>query len=107
MKRGHLYRVHRPATDPKHFRTYVVVSRQVLIDSRFSTVICAPVFTNGESLSTQVQIGVDEGMKHPSWIACDNLVSIEKSALTQYVGSLSSLKLSELNRALAIALGLG
>ena len=79
----------------------------MLIDSRFSTVICAPVFTNSESLSTQVQIGLDEGMKHPSWIACDNLVSIEKSALTQYVGSLSSLKLSELNRALAIALGLG
>jgi mRNA interferase MazF len=107
MKRGQLYRVHRPATDPKHFRTYVVVSRQVLIDSRFSTVICAPVFTDGHALSTQVQIGIDEGMKHPSWIACDNLVSIEKSALTQYVGSLSSLKLSELNRALAIALGLG
>jgi len=78
----------------------------VLLDSRFSTVICAPVFTGGQSLSTQVQIGVDEGMKHPSWIACDNLVSIEKSVLTQYVGSLSSSKLSELNRALAIALGL-
>ena len=78
----------------------------MLLDSRFSTVICAPVFTDGESLSTQVQIGVDEGMKHPSWIACDNLVSIEKSVLTQYVGSLSSSKVSELNRALAIALNL-
>lgn len=68
--------------------------------------ICAPVFTDGHALSTQVQIGIDEGMKHPSWIACDNLVSVEKSTLTQYVGSLSYSKLSELNRALAIALNL-
>jgi hypothetical protein len=48
----------------------------------------------------------DEGMKHPSWVMCDNLVSVQKSALKQYVGSLSYSKLSELNRALAIALNL-
>jgi len=84
----------------------VVVSRQVLIDSRFSTVICAPVFTSGEGLSTQVAVGADEGLKHSSWITCDNLVSLLKSDLTQYVGSLSPAKLSELNRALQMALGL-
>jgi len=106
MQRGDLYRVHRPASDPKSFRTYVVVSRPALIASRFSTVICAPVFTNGEGLSTQVSIGVDEGMKHSSWICCDGLVSVGKSSLTQYVGSLSSSKLVELNRALAAAVGL-
>jgi mRNA interferase MazF len=84
----------------------VVVSRQVLIDSRFSTVICAPVFTSGEGLSTQVAVGPDEGLKHASWIMCDNLVSLLKSDLTQYVGSLSPAKLSELNRALKMSLGL-
>jgi len=82
------------------------VSRSALIDSRFSTVICAPVFTNGEGLSTQVAIGPDEGIKHPSWIMCDNLVSVRKSELTDYVGSLSSSKLNELNEALKIALDL-
>ena len=106
MKRGQLYRVHPPGTDPKNFRTYVVVSRQILINSRFSTVICAPVYSRGEGLSTQIPVGIDEGMKHSSWIACDNLVSVEKSSLTQYVGSLSSSKLAELNRALQIALDL-
>jgi mRNA interferase MazF len=54
MKRGQLYRVHKPSGDPKTYRTFVIVSRQALIDSRFSTLICAPVFTNGEGLSTQV-----------------------------------------------------
>lgn len=104
MKRGELYRVHRPGGDPKQCRTFAIVSRQVLIDSRFSTVVCAPVFSNGEGLSTQVSVGPDEGLKHPSWIMCDNLVSLRKSGLTQLVGSLSPAKLLELDRALKLAL---
>ena len=106
MTRGELYRVHKPGGDPKQFRTFVIVSRQVLIDSRFSTVVCAPVFSAGEGLSTQVAIGPDEGMKHDSWIMCDNLVSLRKSDLTDYVGSLASAKIIELNRALKMAFDL-
>ena len=106
MRRGELYRVFKPGGDPKQYRTFVVVSRQALIDSRFSTVICAPVFTSGEALSTQVAVGQDEGLKHESWIMCDNLVSIRKSDLTQYVGSLSTRRLTELGRSLGMALGL-
>jgi mRNA-degrading endonuclease toxin of MazEF toxin-antitoxin module len=37
---------------------------------------------------------------------CDNLVSIRKSELTDYVGSLSSAKLAEVSQALRMALGL-
>ena len=106
MKRGELYRVYKPQGDPKLYRTFVVASRQVLIDSKFSTVICAPVFTSGQGLSSQVGVGADEGLKHPSWIMCDNLVSLRKSDLTHFVGSLSSAKLGALNRALAMALDL-
>ena len=104
MKRGQLYRVHKPSGDPKTYRTFVIVSRQALIDSRFSTLICAPVFTLGEGLSTQVLIDTAEGMKHRCWICCDNLVSLRKADLTHYVGALSPSKLVELNRALKMAL---
>lgn len=104
MKRGDLYRVYKPHGDPKSHRVFVVVSRQVLIESRFSTVICAPVFTTGEGLSTQVAVGPTEGLKHPSWVMCDNLVSLRKTDLTQFVGSLSGRKLVELNHALKMAL---
>jgi mRNA interferase MazF len=107
VRRGELYRVFKPGRDPKQYRILVIVSRPALIDSRFSTVICAPAFSKGEGLSTQVEIGPDEGIKHPSWIMCDNLVSIRKSDLTDYVGSLSSAKLTELNNALKMALDLG
>jgi mRNA interferase MazF len=106
VKRGDLYRVYKPRGDTKSHRVFVVVSRQVLIESRFSTVICAPVFTTGEGLSTQVAIGTTEGLKHYSWIMCDNLVSLRKADLTQYVGSLPIAKLLELNAALKMALDL-
>lgn len=98
--------MYKPGGDPKSYRTFVVVSRQVLIDSRFSTLICAPVFTRGEGLSTQVAVGRDEGLKHPSWIMCDNLVSLRKTDLTHYLGSLSPSKLAAMNRALRMALDL-
>ena len=92
--------------DPKRHRTFVVVSRQALIDSKFPSVICAPVFTSGQGLSTQVAVGTPEGLKHESWIMCDNLVSLRKRDLTHYLGQLSRAKSHELDRALRIALDL-
>ena len=85
---------------------FVVVSRQVLIDSRFSTLICAPVYSQRLGLSTQVDVGTEEGLKAESSIHCDELVSLPKSALTQYVGQLSVAKMAELGRALKAALDL-
>jgi mRNA interferase MazF len=107
MRRGELYRVHRPIGDPKPYRTFVVVSRQALIDSKYSTVVCAPVYSSGGGLSTQVPVGPDEGLKHDSWIMCDNLASVRKTELTQYVGSLAASRMTELDRALKMALELG
>lgn len=45
-------------------------------------------------------------MKHDSSIHADALMSIPKSMLTNYVGSLSPAKLQNLDQALAIALNL-
>ncbi len=107
MKRGDLYRVAKPAArDPKRFRVFVVVSRQVLIDSRFSTVVCAPVSSAHYGLSTQVAVGPDEGLKHDSSIQCDELVSLAKSALTHLVGHVPASRLGELDRALVAALAI-
>ena len=50
-------------------------------------------------------MGVKEGLKHPSAIRCDELVSILKTRLTDYVGSLSEEKFFALGQALSIALG--
>lgn len=106
MTRGELYRIRSPRGDPKRSRVYVVVSRQVLLDSMFSTVICAPVYTSRHGIATQVPVGPDEGLKHESAVHCDQLVSLPKSALTDYVGMLSESRSRELNQALAVALDL-
>jgi mRNA interferase MazF len=107
VKRGELHRVANPSTrDPKKFRVFVIVSRQVVIESRFSTVICAPIYSAYDGLSTQVPVGVDEGLKHDSSIHCDELVSLPKSVLTNFVGTLSGQKIHALNQALALALDL-
>jgi mRNA interferase MazF len=107
VRRGELYRVAKPsALDPKKFWVFVVVSRQVLIESRFSTVICAPIYSAYDGLSTQVLVGVEEGLKHESGVHCDELVSLPKSVLTHFIGSLSPQKIRELNEALRIALEL-
>ena len=105
MKRGDLYLVHKPSSkDPKKSRAFVVVSRQVLIDSKFSTVICAPIYSAYDGLSTQIKIGHEVGLKHDSSIHCDELISISKPLLTQYIGTLTSKQIDELNRALEVAL---
>ena len=107
MTRGDIYLVKKPTkADPKRQRAFVVVSRQVLIESGYATVICAPVYSKHSGLASQVSIGPEEGMKHLSAIHCDGLVSIRKSELTNYVGSLGSKKLSQLAAALRIALAI-
>jgi mRNA interferase MazF len=53
-----------------------------------------------------VAVGIDDGLKHDSAIHCDELVSLPKAVLTDYIGSLSVAKMAELDRALAVALGL-
>ena len=107
MRRGELYRVRKPSeSDPRKFRVFVIVSRQALIDSRFSTVTCAPVYSAYDGLSTQVPVGIAEGLKHDSSVHCDELVSLPKSALTNYVGMLDPEKLHMLRAALMRALQL-
>ena len=107
MKRGDVYLVKHPTRrDPKRQRPFVVVSRQVSLDSRFETAICAPIFSTRAGLVTQVPVGVDEGLKHDSAVHCDELVSLPKPALTDYVGSLRRVRVTQLDAALRAALAL-
>lgn len=107
MIRGEIYRLAPPpGSDPKRSRCYVIVSRQTLLDSKANKVICAPVNTAFVGLESQMLVGIDEGLKQASCVNCDQLVLIEKSRLTNYVGRLPSMKLRALRRALRVALEL-
>ena len=105
MKRGQLFLVQKGnSADAKKQRVFAIVSREYLVSSRYSSVICAPVYNRFDGLSTQVPVGVAEGLKHESAIHCDELLSLQKSLLTHFVGSLGEKKLRELEFALRVAL---
>jgi mRNA interferase MazF len=107
VRRGDFYRVRRPGGgDPRRSRVFAVVSREALIASSFSTVVCAPIFSQRLGLATQVDVGPAEGLKAPCSIHCDALVSLPKSALTDYVGALGPARTRALDQALRIALAL-
>lgn len=69
-------------------------------------VICAPIYTAYSGLATQVQVGIEEGLKHNSSVHCDELVSLPKAMLTHFIGSLKADKIAAINRALLVALEL-
>lgn len=105
MKRGELYRLRKPGgADPEISRVFAVVSRQACINSRFATVICVPMYSARHGLATQVPVGIDEGLNHESALHCDELLSLPKLRLTDFVGALSSDKVRDLDRALVAAL---
>jgi len=62
--------------------------------------------TEGQGLATQVAVGIEEGLKHESWIHCDNLRSVPKNELTHWVGTLPPGKMRKLDYALTVALDL-
>ena len=108
MKRGEVYRTRERVSErggKPGF--YVVVSRSFIASHEdVSTVICAPVYSEVLGLSTEVVLGPEDGLPHVSAVRCDFLTLMFKSKLTQFVGTLSPIKIAELNRALAYALEL-
>jgi mRNA interferase MazF len=106
MKRGQIYRVAHPNQEPNKFRDFAIVSRHALIDSRFSTIICAPIYASYDGLTSQVAVGAEEGLENEGSVHCDELVSLPKSLLTNYIGTLLPHKIEKLNVALQMALDL-
>ena len=112
MKRGMMYLVKKPGShdarkeDPRKQRVFVIASRPALIESRFSSVICAPVYSQHDGLSTQVPVGVADGLKKDSSIHCDELVSVPKSMLSHFVGALTESQMEAFDTALRMALAL-
>lgn len=104
LRRGDLYRVRKPGRgDPKTSRVFVIVSRQAALTSSYATAICAPVFSRTGGTIGEVAVDERHGVKHPSFIHCDNLTSLPKAALTDYVGSLDPDTLRALDRAVVVA----
>ncbi len=100
MRRGEVWR-YRFKT-PDKLRPVVVVSRPEVI-GLLHTVMVAPVTSTIRGVPSEVAVGAAEGLKHPSAVNLDHVQTVEKARLAGYVGSLSSQKMRDVCRALAIA----
>lgn len=104
MRRGDVYLVE-PAAG-RAGRLFVVLSRQLALDSDLATAICAPIVNSYDGLATQVAVGAADGLPFAGGIHCEALVSLPKAALSRFVVCLGVEKLKATEKALALALDL-
>jgi mRNA interferase MazF len=89
---------------PDKRRPVIVLSRQILLDV-LQTATVVPITTTHHGSPTEVELGVEDGLKTVSCANLANIQTVRKRNLTRYVGTARRGKLVELCRALAIASG--
>ncbi len=102
INRGEIW-LHVFATPDKR-RPVLVLSRQGVIPL-IRAVMVAPITSTIRGIPSEVPVGLDEGLKHPSAVNLDHIQTVEKSKLRHYLGSLSPAKLEDVCRALIVATG--
>ncbi len=89
---------------PDKLRPVLVLMRNATIEVS-NTVLVAPVTSTIRDLPTEVQVGVEEGLKRPSAVKLDTLQSVDKTRLRRFVGSLGEQQMKNVCLALGIATG--
>ena len=89
---------------PDRRRPVVILSRDDVVDL-LHTVMVAPITSTIRGAPSEVLVGPDEGLKHPSAVNLDHVQTVERARLVGYRGSVGPVKMREVCRALAIATG--
>ena len=89
---------------PDKQRPVLVLSRQEALP-QLRTAIVVPITSTIRGLTTEVVVGVDEGLRHDSAINLDHIQTVEQRLLRRFSGTLSDEKMCEVCRALAVATG--
>jgi len=89
---------------PDKRRPVLVLSRSDAIEV-LRTVIVAPVTSTIRGAPSEVQVGVDEGLKGTSAVNLDHVQTVEQRLLQHFIGTVGSEKMSAVCRALTIATG--
>jgi mRNA interferase MazF len=91
-------------SSPDKRRPVLVLSRQEVI-GLLHTVMVAPVTSTIRGAPSEVLVDAREGLKHPSAVNLDHVQTVEKNRLIGFIGSLAPRRMSEICRALAVAVG--
>lgn len=89
---------------PDKRRPVLVLTRQEVI-GLLHTVMVAPVTSTIHGAPSEVIVGVDEGLKRDSAVNLDHVQTVEKSRLKRYIGRVSTERMVDVCKALAIATG--
>jgi mRNA interferase MazF len=100
LSRGEIWLLDRPRPDKR--RPVLVLSRPALL-AVLHTVTVAAVTSTGRGSPTEVELGVDEGLKGPSCVSLCNVFTVAQADLRQFVGTVGHAKMGAVCRALAIA----
>ncbi len=102
IERGEIWLLDRPRPDKR--RPVLVLSRPSLIRS-LNTVTVAAVTSTLRGSPTEVELGVDEGLKHTSCVNLCNLFTVAQRDLATFVGTVANEKMAVVCDALVIACG--
>jgi len=69
-------------------------------------VTVAPITSTAKGLSTEVPVGTANGLDQPSVVSCDNIITIDKVALSRHIGFLFERQEHELAAAIVNAFAL-
>ena len=102
LRRGEIWLYRYKAPDKR--RPVLILTRQEVLPL-LRTAMVAPITSTIRGLPSEVPVGFDEGLEHPSAVNLDHVQTVERRLLHHYVGSLSEARMREVCRALALAAG--
>ncbi len=89
---------------PDKERPVAILSREVAIDV-LDTVMVAPITSTVRGIPSEVPLGRDAGLDHPSAANLDHVQTVAKSRLKRRLGRLQGAQMNQLCEALRIAVG--
>lgn len=89
---------------PDKRRPVLVLSRPRAI-ALLRTVIVAPITSSVRGAPSEVPVGIEEGLKHPSVVTLDHVQTVEQQKLHSFIGSVRAEKMAAVCNALGIATG--
>jgi mRNA interferase MazF len=102
VRRGEIWRYRFRASDKE--RPVLVLTRDEVI-GLLHTVMVAPITSTIRGAPSEVVVGEQEGLRHASAVNLDHVQTVERAHLARYVGTVRADKMTEVCRALAIAVG--
>jgi len=91
---------------PDKRRPVLVLSRQKAIDL-LHTALVAPITSTHHGAPSEVQVGIEEGLKNESVVNLDQVQTVDQKKLRHFVGTIGPGKMTAVCRALRIATGCG